>query len=275
MKITAGMIVFNAEKFAPVGMLQAQLEQLYFLADQIVIVEGATKSDNKTHYFDGDATWCTEDGKSNDSTVSIIKNFPDPQNKIILVEAKGFWNGKTQMCNEWSKVANGDYIWQIDVDEFYHKKDILKIKNILQKYEPNAVHFFANHFWGDYFNCIDESCPYTWGNNLPWRRIFRHKPGSKWQSHEPPVYLLPDGTDCNTLQLIPREETLKVGLKMFHYSYVTPEQISFKARFYKQSWTEQTYKDWLVDKATPVNGSSTKPFTGQHPEWLTKIIPIK
>jgi hypothetical protein len=272
MKITTGTIVFNGEKLTPKGMLEAQLKQLYYLADQIIIVEGATRADNKTHYFDGDATWCTENGHSTDNTVKIIKEFPDPDKKIVLIEAAGFWNGKTQMCNEWSKIATGNYIWQIDVDEFYQKNDIDKMKKILEKYDPNAVHFFANHFWGDFYNCIDESCPFTWGNNLPWQRIFKHKPGSKWERHEPPTYILPDGTDCNTKQVIPREETLKAGIKMYHYSYVTPEQISFKAKFYNQQWTEETYKKWLGNHATLVNGSRTVEFKGEHPVWLKEVL---
>lgn len=272
MKITAGTIVFNGEKFMPAGMLQAQLQQLYYLADEIIIVEGATKADGVNHYIDGDATWCTEDGRSTDNTVKIIQNFPDPENKITLIEGKSFWNGKTQMCNEWSRRATGDYLWQVDADEFYHRADIDKIKIILEKYDPTAVHFFANHFWGDYSHCINESSPYTWGNNLPWQRIFKHLPGCKWERHEPPTYILPDGTDCNKVRIVPREETLRVGLKMYHYSYVTPEQIQFKSRFYNQLWTQETYNQWLRDQTTLVNGSRTVTFTGQHPEWLRDVI---
>jgi len=271
-KITAGMIIFNGEKFAPKGMLKAQLTQLYYLADQIIIVEGATRSDQKTHYFDGDATWCTPDGKSTDNTISIIKEFPDPEKKITLIEPHGFWNGKTQMCNEWSKLATGDYMWQVDIDEFYQKEDIGRIKHILKKYEPNAVHFYANHFWGDFKNCIDETSPYTWGNNLPWQRIFRHVPGSRWARHEPPTYILPDGTDCNEKQVVPRDETLRIGIKMFHYSYVTPEQIFFKSKFYNQTWTEKTYKTWLQDNNTLVNGSKTVTFNGTHPIWVQEMV---
>lgn len=272
MKITAGMIVFNGEKFMPAGMLQAQLTQLYYLADEIIIVEGATKADGKTHYHDGDATWCTEDGKSTDNTVKIIKEFPDPDKKITLVQNDSFWNGKTQMCNEWSTRTTGDYIWQVDADEFYHKHDIDKIKNILQKYDPTAVHFFANHFWGDFQHCIDETSPYTWGNNLPWQRIFKHVPGSKWQRHEPPTYILPDGSDCNQLKIIPREEMLRVKIKMYHYSYVTPEQILFKSKFYNQDWTQQAYSEWKADKNGFVNGSKVTTFTGTHPEWVQGLI---
>jgi hypothetical protein len=105
-KITFGMIVFNAEKNLPNGMLSACIQNIYDFAHEIIIVEGATKAIN--HYFDGDTSKFTNDGKSNDRTIEIIKSFPDPKNKIKLIESKGFWDGKTQMCNEYAKIALND-----------------------------------------------------------------------------------------------------------------------------------------------------------------------
>jgi len=236
MKISTGTLAFNCIKNLPQGMLEAQLRQLYYISDEIFITEGATKADGVKHGWDGDTTWCTDNGKSTDNTIDIIKSFPDPENKIVLIEKEGFWNGKTEMCNEWSKRATGDYIWQIDGDEFYTKKDIDRIKKILEKYQPNAVHFYANHFWGDINHCIDETSGFGWGNDIPWKRIFKHDIGSKWISHEPPEYQLPDGKICNTSKVIPREEMLKIGIKMNHYSYINDEQINFKSKFYKDNW---------------------------------------
>lgn len=272
MKITTGTLLFNGSTFMPSGMLKAQLDQLYYISDQIIIVEGATKSDKTTHYYDGNAVPFTPDGRSTDDCIQIVKGYPDPENKITLIESKGFWNGKTQMCNEWSKIARGDYIWQIDMDEFYFKKDIIRIKEILSKYSPNIVHFFANNFWGDFKHCIDETSPYTWGNEAPWMRIFRHLPGSRWERHEPPTYLFPDGSRVNESKIIPREEMLRIGIKMFHYNYVTQEQINFKTQFYHQDWTSRQYEDWKKDKNTLINNSKVVEYEGEHPEWVKELI---
>ena len=128
MKISTGTIVLNAASILPKGMLEAQLKHLYSFSDEIFITEGATKAAD--HYWDGDTSWLTMDGHSTDETLNIIKCFPDPENKITVIQKKGFWNGKTEMCNEWSKRARGDYLWQIDSDEFYHEKDLKIIKKI-------------------------------------------------------------------------------------------------------------------------------------------------
>jgi hypothetical protein len=272
MKITTGTLLFNGKVLMPEGMLKAQLDQLYYLSDQIIFVEGATKADKTTHYYDGNVTPFTPDGRSTDGCLDLVKNYPDPDKKIIIIESKGFWNGKTQMCNEWSKIATGDYFWQIDMDEFYFKKDINRMKAILSKYKPNIVHFFANNFWGDFKHCINETSPYTWGNEAPWMRIFKHVPGCSWERHEPPTYLFPDGTKVNNSKIIPREETLKIGIKMFHYNYVTPEQINFKTQFYHQDWTSILYEKWLQDKSVLINNSRVVEYNGEHPEWVRDII---
>ena len=272
MKITSGTLLFNGNNLMPEGMLKAQLDQLYYLSDQIIIVEGATKADKTSHYYDGNATPFTPDGKSTDNCLDVVRSYPDPEKKITIIESAGFWNGKTQMCNEWSKIATGDYIWQVDMDEFYFKKDIDKIKDILAKYDPNIIHFFANNFWGDFRHCINETSPHTWGNEAPWMRIFKHKPGCSWERHEPPTYMFPDGTKVNDTKVIPRDETLRIGVKMFHYNYVTPQQINFKTQFYHQDWTSILYERWLNDKDTLINNSRVVEYSGEHPEWVREIV---
>ena len=272
MKISTGTLVLNAESVLPPGMLEAQLKQLYYIGDEIFITEGATKV-TSNHYWDGDTTWLTHDGHSTDKTVEIINSFPDPEKKIVLFQKDGFWNGKTEMCNEWSKHATGNYIWQIDSDEFYKKKDVDKIKQILEKYQPDAVHFFANYFWGDYNYHLNEATGLGWGNNIPWMRIFKHTPGSKWLSHEPPNYMLTNGIVCNESRIIPREEMLKANIKMYHYSYVTKEQKEFKVKFYKDYWLNDAWDRWTKDKSSVIrDGAYTIAFNDSHPEFVIDII---
>lgn len=270
MKISTGTLLFNAVSTIGEELLKAQMEQLYNISDEIFITEGATKA-TSNHYWDGDTLWVTENGKSTDNTLEFIKDYPDPDDKINIITKEGFWNGKTEMCNTWADKATGDYIWQIDSDEFYKDDDVIKIRYILENFKPTAVHFYANHFFGGLDSVIDER-GVSWGNNIPWMRIFKHIPGkSRWLSHEPPNYFC-DGIICNNSIVVPREETLKWDIKMYHYSYVYESQFQFKTKFYKQKeymeyWEQLSKKE----KVNPF-GAEIHKFTGEHPELIKKHV---
>ena len=270
MKITFGIIVFNAETTLPNGMLEACIKNIYDIAHEIIIVEGATKA--VSHCFDGDTSTFTNDGKSTDKTIQILSSLNDPLNKIKVILSKGFWNGKTEMCNEWAKIATGDYIWQLDSDEFYHKEDMIKLIKYLETTKMDAVYFNAFHFFGGYEYCIDERCaPGTWGTG-PWYRLFRNVPGkSYWISHEPPYYNC-DGIICNNNNVMLANETTKLGIKMYHYSYVTYSQIEFKTKFYRNNSYYEEWEKFSKDKNHKILGSSAIKFDGEHPEIIKKYF---
>jgi SAM-dependent methyltransferase/glycosyltransferase involved in cell wall biosynthesis len=267
-----GMIVFNAE-----FLLVPCLEQVYDFAHRILIVEGATRA--TTHYYDGDAQWITSDGHSTDRTVEIVKSFPDPDKKIILIQREGFWDGKTQMCNAYVPYVEADYVWQLDSDEFYHLRDLLRIQECLTAHPENtAVHFYANHFWGDWDHVTcgrsTGSTDRRWANAIPWRRIFRHEEGSRWASHEPPVYLSADGADQNSGRLLSRDDTRAMGIELYHYSYVTRDQAFFKTRFFGNTRTLPDWEAWQTDhsREVMVRGTFACEFKGEHPEVIRQFI---
>jgi hypothetical protein len=268
MKITFGMIVFNSISTLPKDMLVSCILNVYDIAHEIIIVEGATKAIN--HYYDGDATKYTNDGRSTDDTVNVIKNIPDPDNKIRLIESRGFWNGKTEMCNEWSKISTGDYVWQLDSDEFYHKSDMIKIKNMLEEKMPDAVYFNAYHFFGGFNHCIDERSYPNWASG-PWFRIFKNIPGdSRWISHEPPTYLCGKNI-CNNGNVIDQNITTKMGIKMYHYSCVTYDQILFKSNFYGNDYYKEAWEKFKIDKSFKPFGSKVYEFSGNHPDIIKEV----
>ncbi len=267
MKITFGMIVFNAITNLPKDMLVSCVLNLYDVAHEILIVEGATKA--STHYFDGDTTKFTDDGKSTDDTIEVLRNIPDPLNKIKIIESNGFWNGKTEMCNAWAEIATGDYIWQIDSDEFYHQSDIIKMKNILETEKPDAVYFNAYHFFGGFEHCIDERSYPEWASG-PWFRLFRNEPGnSRWISHEPPVYSC-GSTICNQAHLLDQHFTKSQDIKMYHYSYVTYEQIEFKSDFFRNQYYKEAWESFKNNKDFKPFNSTVYKFEGEHPEIIKK-----
>lgn len=271
MKITFGMIVFNAERTLPEGMLKACIENVYDVAHEIIIVEGATKA--VTHYFDGDTSSFTEDGKSTDSTLEILRSIPDPKNKIKIIESRGFWNGKTEMCNEWAKIATGDYVWQLDSDEFYHIHEIEKLIEYLRVNKPDAVYFNAFHFFGGFEYCIDERSFPDWGSG-PWFRLFRNEPGqSRWLSHEHPIYQC-GNIVCNNANVMSQSETTNLGIKMYHYSYVTESQIDFKKKFYRNDVYPTAWEEFKKEKSYRPLGAQAYKFEGQHPDIIKKLFNI-
>ena len=92
MKITMMCIVFNVLDVLPKNMLELCVQNMYDNVDEIIIVEGATKATN--HYFDGNTSLFTNDGRSKDGTIEYIlelekkydddtKGF-DPDNSIYI-----------------------------------------------------------------------------------------------------------------------------------------------------------------------------------------------
>ena len=73
----------------------------------------------------------TPDGHSLDNTVKIRPKIPDPKNKIKLIQRDDFWPEKDEMSNAYMEQCTGDYIWQVDVDEFYNPEDIEKVRSFL------------------------------------------------------------------------------------------------------------------------------------------------
>ena len=265
MKISVFSIVFNIIDTLPKNMFELNIQNMYEYVDEIIIVVGATRA--ITHYFDGDTSKYTQNGRSTDGTIELLKELENKYEKVKVIIGDGFWDGKTKMCNAASNIASGDYIWQLDSDEFYKPEDIIKIKNILELEKPDAVHFYANHFIGGWDYCIDERCYNTWGNFIPWKRIFKNTKNSYWISHEPPEYVC-DGLICNNGKVINRDLTLNLGIKMFHYSFVTYEQILFKTNFYKTKEYLPFWEKFKYDKNTKILDSVVYKFEDEHPDII-------
>ena len=83
MKITYGIIVLNGD-----FLLKQVLESIYDSAHAIRIAEGSVSYWNKQGVIN-----------STDDTIKIIKDFPDKENKIRLVQ--GTWNEKKEQCEAW------------------------------------------------------------------------------------------------------------------------------------------------------------------------------
>ena len=215
------MIVFEGDY-----VLKECLEQVYPFANQILISEGPV-------------LYWQKQGKttSTDDTNKILNNFPDPENKIKIIH--GQFNEKDDQCKAYMDFIDEDtdYIWNLDSDEIYKNEDILKIIDFLKKEKPTSVGIQSCSFYGgfDY---------YLTGFELKqdnFLRIFKYIKGSNWLTHRPPTIKYPKNIikkhiNSNLLYNL-------IGVQMYHYSYVFPDQVFKKINYYKNSVSKQNCID--------------------------------
>ncbi len=137
-RMTFGLIVLNGEPFT-----RYCLRALYPFAHQIIVVEGACEAA---------AEIATPDGHSNDGTLQTLQRFKaeeDPQGKVQIVRREGFWSEKDEQSQAYAERASGDYLWQVDIDEFYQPEDLRVVLGMLHD-DPGitAVSFEQITFWG-------------------------------------------------------------------------------------------------------------------------------
>lgn len=219
-RITFGIIVLNGEPF-----VRYCLRQLYPHAHQIVVVEGGSSK----------AASFAPDGHSTDGTLEALEDFKqteDPENKLTVVTRDGFWAEKDQQSQAYANIASGDYLWQVDVDEFYTHADIEKIRSYLHLHpEVTAVSFRQRPFfgspryWFDSYNLRAE-------NTSQYHRLFRWGDGYQYATHRPPTVLDAEGTDVRTKHWLSARQTENMGILLYHYSLLFPKQVHDKCAYY-------------------------------------------
>jgi len=231
-KITFGLIVLNGEPF-----LRQNLRALYPFAHQIIVVEGA--GPNASHI-------ATPHGHSLDDTLAVVRCFQaeeDPEGKLLLVTAEddghpnGFWPGeKDQQSQAYARRATGEWLWQVDVDEFYHPAAMQRVCALLARSpELTCLTFNAYHFWGGFGYLVEGGLYQSrafqgelWG---AYRRLFRWSAGSRYVSHRPPTVHDGSGRDITSLRKLSASRVLP-GVLMYHYTNVFPSQVLPKGVYY-------------------------------------------
>lgn len=125
---------------------------------------------------------------STDGSHEFILNYPDPQNKITLIDKKDLSDvhsycgagsiGKQKMFSVGSRYVDDDVdvFWCTDMDEFFHKSFIGKVEDIfLNSSEVNSIDLRHKIYWKNfsYILCDQESDVMTL-----YSRVCRHKPGN-------------------------------------------------------------------------------------------------
>lgn len=279
-KITFGIIALNAQPF-----LEYNLRALYPFAHQIIVVEGATEAA---------ATMANAQGRSTDGTLEMLKAFmaaSDPGEKLSIVSAidegyaNGLWPEKDEMSRAYAKRTSGDWLWQVDSDEFYIDRDLEAVSRILdEKPEISGASFPFYEFWGG-FDSVANGALYL--HELPdVPRLFRWRPGYSYAGHRPPTVVDERGKPLNSKYWISGNEMRKSGVFMRHYSYVLPKQARQKVGYYanvgwtdayrnNERWFQESYLSlkrpmFLNERGFPVLQWLEK-YRGDHPGQIKEL----
>jgi hypothetical protein len=267
-RVTFGIIVLNGEPFT-----RYCLRALYPFAHEIIVVEGAAPA---AHCI------AREDGHSSDGTLDVLHTFAeteDPEQKITIVTAEdeghpdGFWPGeKHEQSQAYAHRATGDYLWQVDIDEFYQPADMQNVFEMLRD-DPTitAVSFKQITFWGGFDYCCDSW--YLRRGNHYYHRLFRWGAAYEYVTHRPPTVHDPQGRDLRTLHWIDGKTLERRSILLYHYSLLFPKQVLEKCAYYDQaSWvTNNRYREWADDSFLNLRRPYRVHNVYNYPSWLERF----
>ncbi len=99
--------------------------------------------------------------------------------------------------------ATGDYLWQVDIDEFYRDVDMHTVLGALRRNAGlTAVSFKMLTFWGDLGYAVD-GWELRRGKDH-YHRLFKWGPGYSYRTHRPPTVCDEHGVDLRELRLARR-----------------------------------------------------------------------
>ncbi len=276
-RISFGIIVLNGEPF-----IKYLLRQIYRHAYEIIVVEGG--SSKAANY--------APSGHSTDNTLSILEEFrkdEDYEHKLKVVTRNGFWNEKDEQSQAYASIASGDYLWQVDVDEFYKDQDIDRIR-ILLKNNPkiDAISFRQITFWGSIHYYVD-GFKLRADNSSQYHRLFKWRKGYTYVSHRPPTVIDDQGNNLRDKRWMSASKIEKLGIYLYHYSLLFPNQVIEKSTYYSTLWNSQAVgylqgsDRWALkcymtlDHPFHVHNSYEsiswlKRFHGKHPEQIEVLM---
>jgi hypothetical protein len=175
------------------------------------------------------------------------------------------------MSQAYAEKATGDYLWQVDIDEFYQPDDMRRVIAMLEE-DPtiSAVSFKQIQFWGGFSYWVD-----SWFLRMGderFHRLFRWGEGYKYKTHRPPTVLNAEGIDTRRLNWITPEETARRGIFLYHYSFVFPKQAREKSAYYAAAGWSRRDKGprWAEDVYMNLRSPFRVHNVYQYPGWLER-----
>ena len=284
-RITFGIIVFNGEPFT-----RYLLRALYPFAHQIIVVEGVCVSASSIS---------TSNGHSTDGTLEVLmayKAHHDPEGKLFIVTAKdegysnGFWPEKDQMSQAYAKRVTGNYLWQVDSDEFYRQDDMKRIIDLLRS-GVDAISFPTINFFGG-LNYAIEGFYLIRDRADEFHRIFAWGKGYVYKTHRPPTVVDEKNINLRNKFWLSSEQMRAKSIYLYHYSLLFPKQVGEKVCYYSRisidkikqhggynleinDWYEKVFK--RIQRPFHVhniykNLSWLYRFKGRNPEQIEKMM---
>jgi len=279
-RISFGIIVLNGEPFT-----RYCLRSLYPFAYEIIVVEGG---------HEGAWNVTTTDGHSIDGTLETLLRFKqneDPENKVQIITKRGYWPQKdefgrdrTPQSRAYAEVATGDYLWQVDIDEFYRNEDMLRIIDIIRDDESiSGITFPTYTFWGRK-DILCDSWASRRGSKY-YHRLFKWGKGYKYVTHEPPTVTNEIGQDLRNIHWLKGEELARRNIYMYHYSLLLPWQVRQKTLLYQNekpdycgemvNWAKNNY--FHLRNPYRVHNQYWSPswlerFHGSHPPEIIRMM---
>jgi hypothetical protein len=264
-RITFGIIVLNGHPFT-----RYCLRSIYPYAHEIIVVEGGHEDTKSV---------TTPDGHSIDGTLEVLNRFKedeDPENKVQIITREGHWPKKDELGRDrtpqsraYAERATGDYLWQVDIDEFYRGDDILKIIDIINGDETiTGITFPTYTFWGR----KDITCD-SWELRRGARyyhRLFKWGKGYQYKTHEPPTVLDEKGRDLRDLNWVNGNQMEARGIYMYHYSLLFPWQVEQKVKVYQDEKPDicSEIVKWAEENYFKITNPYRVHNLYQHPSWL-------
>jgi hypothetical protein len=261
-RVTFGIIVLNGEPF-----VRYNLRALYPYAHQIIVVEGAVE---------GAVGIASPDGHSTDTTLETLRDFKvneDRDDKVTIITREGFWSEKDEMSQVYAEHATGDYLWQVDIDEFYHPEDIEKVLSMLGG-DPSIsmVSFKQITFWGGFEIWVDSW--YLRSGSEMCHRIFKWGYGYQYITHRPPTVVDDKGQDTRNGNWIHGDNMAEEGVLMFHYSLLLPKQVQEKCDYYSAApWAKQARqsRQWAKEAYLELRRPYRVHNVYRYPSWLERF----
>lgn len=232
-RVTFGMIVFNGMPY-----LKHNLLNLYRYAHEIIVVEGASEHASSR---------ASASGHSTDGTLAYLQEFKsaeDPARKLTIITAEdeghadGIWPGeKSEQSQAYAVRATGDWLWQVDVDEFYDPEDVERLLGLLQDHpQATCVTLPFLNFWGGFSTLVEGG--FFWSHLSTGerrgevRRIFQWRQGYHYATHRPPTIFDSRGHDVTRSRMLSARHVFGPNRGVFHYFMLGGATIHRKAESY-------------------------------------------
>ncbi len=195
----------------------------------------------------------------------------------------GFWAEKDEMSQAYAERATGDWLWQVDVDEFYQPDALRQVCALLvEQPSISAVSFETLTFWGAPEYRVD-----AWHHRrgaAEYHRLFKWGAGYRYISHRPPTVVDAMGRDLRDLRWLRGRDLAARGIHLYHYSLLLPQQVREKCAYYSRAewarradaveWAREAY--FGLRRPYHVHNVDEYPaclyrFEGEHPPAMQQM----